>query len=57
MVAMNAATKVMCCLFQLIIEVILFTGYTFPVVENAAPAKPTSLRLSVVDKKVHITTF
>ena len=47
----------MCCSFQLIIEVILFTGYAFSVVENDAPAKPTYLRLPVVDRKVHITTF
>ena len=56
-VAMNAATKILCCSFQLIIEVILFTGYTICVVENDAPAKPTYLRLTVVDRKVHITTF
>ena len=38
--------------------VILFTGtYTICVVENDAPAKPTYLRLTVVDMKVHITTF
>ena len=54
---MNASTE-MCCSFQLIIEVILFTGtYTICVVENDAPAKPTYLRLTVVDTKVHITTF
>ena len=48
----------MCCSFQLITEVILFTGtYTICVVENDAPAKPTYLKLTVVDRKVHITTF
>ena len=44
------------CSFQLIIEVILFTGYAFSVVENDAPAKPTYLRLPVVDRKVHFSS-
>ena len=52
-VATNATTK-MCCSFRL---VILFTGYTICVAENDAPAKATYLKLPVVDRKVHITTF